>query len=1024
MLGILLILSPRIGLSSSSENQLPLQDFDRDLYFDAGQSTYDRNTNIQYFSGEVVAITAHSLIAADKVTLDREKHLLVADGHVIIASPTQILTGEHVEVNLRTKEFSISKAIIVNQEPIRSKEIIDQVLGITSKEIQFGISQQQQLATINEQKNTLIKQYLDTKKSGGEEKPIVDRYALLLRQEQNIATQSYLDYLPLSPQQKSIIAQRRAFWQKQYEPNSAIESQNIGYFRLEGEHIQQIENRHLLAKHGLFTPCLCHEDSPPAWGFRASHIDAQMGGYADLKNSVLEIKGVPVFYFPYLKFPLKSRRQSGFLFPEVSYHSRDGNILSSPLYLALSPRSDSTITTTFIEKRGWRLGVEYRLQTDTYSGLRLNVEGIRDQTWLSSLAAHKAYRSRYTELTPQDQLSDTTLAHLFPPPNLWRGKATWQGLTILTPSTSLVSEGALTSDHRYDNDFWYKYYVDSPSPLRPAFAKAGALLHVDTSNFYSGVSTQFADHTLSNTSFAGQQIPTHLSVQSRYFTFPLNVFYFPIYGQVAADYYKFHLVPEKKPSPSTSSTVFAKNLKSGDWFGTQLRAVAPLTSKQAVQVNLFSEFDARLIYTERPQFADGAPLIPDQHDNSESSIQSLRTGLMFRLPLNGYYLLSSKHEDHSLSGATIFRTFEHAMNWDVILSLRPATKRRGSYGENYALASYTRETGQWQDIYHSEPLTYFASDSSYLYDSPLIPEERTMTPHSKIIFRTDHRWFLREKQLKNSVLEQKTSQKSLSNPSEATEPANWQEQARQDLDEALAAIKTRRMAEERYFSHSSQAEVMRNLRVTNEVMPLAWNSQINYDYRKEQERTRQKRLNSELSAGTHLPEPWSPWSNSIGFSWQNWNLGFSGEYNIYQKVTTQTTLSLQFPTVLSLSLGLLYKIEKEYQPLPAGGFGYFPRNTREVSLNSTLIPALPMQLRYGETRRETASGELPKEYLAAIAATYYASSQCWGLKASWEKDYIETDWAGTYYLGLVVNFFNVERNIGNLVSRVNQPEVK
>jgi hypothetical protein len=57
--------------------------------------------------------------------------------------------------------------------------------------------------------------------------------------------------------------------------------------------------------------------------------------------------------------------------------------------------------------------------------------------------------------------------------------------------------------------------------------------------------------------------------------------------------------------------------------------------------------------------------------------------------------------------------------------------------------------------------------------------------------------------------------------------------------------------------------------------------------------------------------------------------------------------------------------------------------------------------------------------MAAIGVSYFSSSRCWGLKTSWEKSYAEKDWHGTYYLGLVVNFFNTNRNLGNLVSRYN-----
>src|SRR5690606_11870078 len=139
-------------------------------------------------------------------------------------------------------------------------------------------------------------------------------------------------------------------------------------------------------RNALFTPCRCEPDESPALAFRADQVDAQVGGYADLHHPVLEIKGIPVLYMPYLKLPLKDRRQSGFLLPTVGYERRSGNTFTQPVYFALGPAADATFTTDVFENRGTRLGLEYRIQQREFSGWDLRVEGIRDRLWMRDRA--------------------------------------------------------------------------------------------------------------------------------------------------------------------------------------------------------------------------------------------------------------------------------------------------------------------------------------------------------------------------------------------------------------------------------------------------------------------------------------------------------------------------------------------------------------------------------------------------------------------------------------------------------------
>ena len=77
-------------------------------------------------------------------------------------------------------------------------------------------------------------------------------------------------------------------------------------------------------------------------------------------HSTLEIEGLPVFYWPYLNFPISQERKSGFLMPQVGYSDKRGFELSAPYYFNIAPHLDDTLTPRLLTKRGVQLQNELR----------------------------------------------------------------------------------------------------------------------------------------------------------------------------------------------------------------------------------------------------------------------------------------------------------------------------------------------------------------------------------------------------------------------------------------------------------------------------------------------------------------------------------------------------------------------------------------------------------------------------------------------------------------------------------------
>ncbi len=127
-------------------------------------------------------------------------------------------------------------------------------------------------------------------------------------------------------------------------------------------------------------------------------------GYGVAAPVYMTLYHVPIFFSPYLSFPLNDERKSGFLPPSFGSRSNSGNILSLPYYINIAPNYDATITPTSMTERGIQIKGEFRylfersrgvieasiLQSDNvYGGDRAQYsllhEGMLGSNWRSTL---------------------------------------------------------------------------------------------------------------------------------------------------------------------------------------------------------------------------------------------------------------------------------------------------------------------------------------------------------------------------------------------------------------------------------------------------------------------------------------------------------------------------------------------------------------------------------------------------------------------------------------------------------------
>ncbi len=103
----------------------------------------------------------------------------------------------------------------------------------------------------------------------------------------------------------------------------------------------------------------CDGDSPD-WTVTARHLEITFEGYGKASHAALWGKKMPVFYSPYLVFPVKRKRQTGFLAPGFGFSDRKGFEYTQPFFWAINDYSDATFYARYFADRGVMSGAEYR----------------------------------------------------------------------------------------------------------------------------------------------------------------------------------------------------------------------------------------------------------------------------------------------------------------------------------------------------------------------------------------------------------------------------------------------------------------------------------------------------------------------------------------------------------------------------------------------------------------------------------------------------------------------------------------
>jgi lipopolysaccharide assembly outer membrane protein LptD (OstA) len=125
-----------------------------------------------------------------------------------------------------------------------------------------------------------------------------------------------------------------------------------------GTRLEKIGHRRFRVTNGGWTTCL---QPTPRWDFTTSSMVLELDHYVTARNTVLRVKGVPLFWLPFLYYPIqKDDRATGFLMPTYGTSTFRGPTLSNAFFWAIDRSQDATFLYDWFSRAGQGAGTEYR----------------------------------------------------------------------------------------------------------------------------------------------------------------------------------------------------------------------------------------------------------------------------------------------------------------------------------------------------------------------------------------------------------------------------------------------------------------------------------------------------------------------------------------------------------------------------------------------------------------------------------------------------------------------------------------
>jgi LPS-assembly protein len=142
-----------------------------------------------------------------------------------------------------------------------------------------------------------------------------------------------------------------------------------------GTELAKISETEYTVKNGIFTSC---SQETPDWSFRLSDAVVEVDGYARVHNASMRAKKLPIFYTPYILWPVKSDRTSGLLIPNIGYSDRRGASVGLAYFQTLGRSYDTTLHLDLYSESYLGIGNDFRYRPTEGTKGELIAFAVRD----------------------------------------------------------------------------------------------------------------------------------------------------------------------------------------------------------------------------------------------------------------------------------------------------------------------------------------------------------------------------------------------------------------------------------------------------------------------------------------------------------------------------------------------------------------------------------------------------------------------------------------------------------------------
>ena len=219
-----------------------------------------------------------------------------------------------------------------------------------------------------------------------------------------------------------------------------------------GVEIEKIASDKYRIKKGGFTTCV---QPTPRWEIVSGSATLRLDHYVMLRNAIVEVKDVPVFYLPMLYYPIQEDdRATGFLLPMYGSSLATGSSISNAFFWAINRSQDATFFHDWMFSRGNGLGTEYRYL------LAPQAQGDIRYYWLGKGAINS------------NQAFERLLDEILPGIKSWSVNVREPHVEVLGPDAAVVSfltdAGASTYVFERRNAQWKIINIHESEPLPTA----------------------------------------------------------------------------------------------------------------------------------------------------------------------------------------------------------------------------------------------------------------------------------------------------------------------------------------------------------------------------------------------------------------------------------------------------------------------------------------------------------------------------------------------------------------------------